>query len=123
VRENPLEFSRKLMEAGIAKQIENQTGEATLTGKLQAVAEPRCPQRREGAEMLTAEQAVRLTSIPSQVVHRWLEDEQIQALKLAAGVHLLCLKSLRKTYADTLRETKQVRAMNRASLLSGGAEE
>jgi hypothetical protein len=92
-------------------------------GKLQVDGESHCPNCGKGVEMLTAEQAVGRTGIPLRVIHRWLEDEQLHALKLAEGGSLLCLKSLRQTYADTLKETKQVRAMDRASLLAGDAKE
>jgi hypothetical protein len=100
--------------------IENPIGCRSLMGKLQTTGESSCPRCGEGVEMLTAEAAVGRTGVPLRVIHRWLEDEQIHSLKPAEGEQLLCLPSLRKVYADTLKETKQVRAINRASLISEG---
>src|SRR5689334_7467334 len=106
-----------------ATQMANHNDEAGLMGNPQNPMTGECPLCQASVEVATPAQAAELTGIPSRVINRWLKDHQLHSLQSAEGQLLVCLKSLREIYADSLRETKQVRAFDRSLLASPTVKE
>jgi excisionase family DNA binding protein len=86
-------------------------------------ADANCVPCQTRVQMLTPEQASAFTGIASQTIYRWIEDNQVHSHKSGEGRLLICLNSLRETYADSIKETKKVRAIDRSLLSKGVGKE
>lgn len=99
-----------------ARQTAGSLSEAALIKMLHEKTEADCPQCQKGVEAATPEQAAAITDIASRVVNRWLKDNCLHSWTTTEGVVLVCLKSLRDLYADSLRATREVPAIDRSLL-------
>jgi hypothetical protein len=104
-------------------RIEINRGELMPTNRPGGTADANCPPCQTRVQMVTPEQGSAFTGIALQTIYRWIEDNQVHSQKSAEGRLLICLNSLRETYADSIKETKKVRAIDRSLLSMGVVKE